>query len=167
MTIQELKQLIQAIPDWKTITPVQLLTLLEEKNVQYVDLKMYRLTEIAKFIGGDNMPAFLTLVKQAGYEWMITEAASGVQLGDPSINTRLRTLNHPVAIALANHTNRMISVLEQNNITTTPEEVGEVQAAMLLGLYKQTKTDYAQDYTQAYLEAMTIWDGTPETEPRF
>jgi hypothetical protein len=164
MTIQ---QLIQAIPSWQTLTPVQLHTVLEEKNVQYLDLKMYRLTEIAKFIGGDNMPAFLTLVKQAGYEWMITEAASGVQLGDPSINTRLRALNHPVAIALANHTNRMISVLEQNNITTTPEEVGEAQAKLLLEIYKQTKTDYAQDYTQAYREAMNVWDGNPETEPEF
>ena len=167
MTPQELKQLIQAIPDWQTLTPVQLHTVLEEKNVQYLDLKMYRLTEIAKFIGGDSMPAFLTLVKQAGYEWMITEAASGVQLGDPSINTRLRALNHPVAIALANHTNRMISILEQNNITTTPEEVGEVQAAMLLELYKQTKIDEKQDRLQAYREAMNVWDGNPETEPRF
>ena len=164
MTIQEL---IQAIPSWQTLTPVQLRTVLEEKNIQYLDLKMYRLTEIAKFIGGDNMPAFLTLVKQAGYEWMITEAASGVQLGDPSINTRLRALNHPVAIALANHTNRMISVLEQNHITTTPEEVGEVQAKLLLELYKISKIDEKQDQVQAYREAMTIWDGNPAIEPEF
>lgn len=164
MTIQEL---IQAIPNWQTITPVQLLTLLEEKNVQYVDLKMYRLTEIAKFIGGDNMPAFLTLVKQAGYEWMITEAASGVQLGDPSINTRLRALNHPVAIALANHTKRMISVLEQNNIATTLEGVAQAQAELLLELYKTVKIDEKQDQLQAYREAMAVWDGNPATKPEF
>jgi hypothetical protein len=131
MTKLELKQLIKAISDWQILTPVQLFNILKEKNIHYIDPKMYRLTEIAKFIGGDNMSAFLTLVKQAGYEWMITEAASGVYLGDPSVNSRLRALNHPIAIALANHTNRMISILEQAGIDSNELEIVDAKAELL------------------------------------
>ena len=165
--MSNLQTLISQIPNWKEQSPVTLFDILDQKTVQYVDLKEYRLVDIAKLIGDENMATFLNVVKAAGYDWMITEAASGFKPGDDPINTRLRLLNHPLSLQIASHTNRMISVLEQNSITTTPEGVAEVQAAMLLELYKQTKIDYAQDQLQAYREAMTVWDGTPETEPRF
>jgi hypothetical protein len=73
----------------------------------------------------------------------------------------------PGAKHVADAVHRMISVLEKNNITTTPDEVGEVQAAMLLELYKTSKIDQKQDQLQAYREAMNVWDGNPATEPEF
>ena len=165
--MKPIQTLIEEVPNWRQLTPQEILARLEQKTVHYVDPKTYRLVDIAKLIGDENMPAFLKVVKDSGYDWMITEAASGVRLGDDPINTRLRLLNHPVALTLANHTNRMVSLLEQNNSTTTVEEVAAVQASLLLEIYKHTKIDGYQDQLQAYREALTVWDGTPETEPRF
>jgi hypothetical protein len=163
--MSQLTQLIRNVPDWQELTSEQLLTKLEEKTIHYIDPKIYRLVDIAKLIGDENMPAFLAVVRQAGYDWMITEAASGVQLGDNPINARLRLLNHPVSIMLADYTNRMVSVLEQNNITTTQEEVAQVQASMKFDLYKQSKIDAAQDRVIVYREAMTVYNGVgPEPE---
>lgn len=163
--MSQLSQFIRNVPDWQELTSEQLLSKLEEKTIHYIDPKIYRLVDIAKLIGDENMPAFLAVVRQAGYDWMITEAASGVQLGDNPINARLRILNHPVSIMLADYTNRMISVLEQSNITTTQEEVAQVQASMKFDLYKQSKIDAAQDRVIAYREAMTVYNGVgPEPE---
>lgn len=163
--MSQLTQLIRNVPDWQELTSEQLLSKLEEKTIHYIDPKIYRLVDIAKLIGDENMPAFLAVVRQAGYDWMITEAASGVQLGDNPINARLRLLNHPVSIMLADYTNRMVSVLEQSNITTTQEEVAQVQASMKFDLYKQSKIDAAQDRVIAYREAMTVYNGVgPEPE---
>lgn len=162
-----LQKVIQNIPNWQQLTPVQLLTRLEEKTIHYVDLRQYRLVDVAKLIGDENMATFLTVVKSAGYDWMITEAASGFAPGDDPINTRLRLLNHPLSLQIANHTNRMISSLEQNNIVTTPEEVARVQASMKLALYVEAQIDKKQDQLNTYKEAMNLWDGNPETEPEF
>lgn len=164
--MKTLQTLIQEVPNWKQLTPQEILARLEQKNVHYVDPKTYRLVDIAKLIGDENMPAFLKVVKDSGYDWMITEAASGVRLGDDPINTRLKLLNHPVALTLANHTNRMVSLLEQHGITTTQEEVTSIKASLLLEEYKQSKVDNYQDRLQAYREAMTAYNGTG-LEPEF
>lgn len=162
----QLNQLISQIPSWQQLTPVQLLTKLEEKTVHYVDLKQYRLVDVAKLIGDDNMATFLSVVKSAGYDWMITEAASGFVPGDDPINTRLRLLNHPLSLQIANHTNRMISLLEEKKISTTIEEIGQVQASMKLAIYVELQIDKKQDQLNNYKEAMQLWDGT-EPEPEF
>lgn len=162
----QLNQLISQIPSWQELTPVQLLTKLEEKTVHYVDLKQYRLVDVAKLIGDDNMATFLSVVKSAGYDWMITEAASGFVPGDDPINTRLRLLNHPLSLQIANHTNRMISLLEEKKISTTIEEIGQVQASMKLAIYVELQIDKKQDQLNNYKEAMQLWDGT-EPEPEF
>jgi len=162
-----LQKVIQSIPNWQQLTPVQLLTRLEEKTIHYVDLRQYRLVDVAKLIGDENMATFLTVVKSAGYDWMITEAASGFVPGDDPINSRLRLLNHPLSLQIANHTNRMISLLEENKISTAIEEVGQVQASMKLALYVGFKIDKKQDQLNRYKEAMQLWDGNPDTEPEF
>ena len=161
----QLNQLISQIPNWQQLTPGQILAKLEEKTIHYVDTKEYRLVDIAKLIGDANMATFLAVVKMAGYDWMISEAANGFVPGDDPINTRLRLLNHPLSIQIADHTNRLISSLEQANITTTPEEVAQVQASMKLDLYKQSKIDVKQDQLNCYKVAMDLWDGNPQTEP--
>lgn len=125
-----LKKAIQNISNWQQLTPGQILTRLEEKTIHYVDPRQYRLVDVAKLIGDENMATFLSVVKSAGYDWMITEAASGFTPGDDPINSRLRLLSHPLSLQIANHTNRMISLLEQSNITTTVGEVAQVQASM-------------------------------------
>lgn len=163
----QLNQLINQIPNWQQLTPGQILTKLEEKTIHYVDKKYYRLDDIAKLIGDANMNTFLDVVRAAGYDWMITQAASGFYPYEDPINSRLRLLNHPLSLQIANHTNRMISLLEQKNIVTTPEEVARVQASMKLALYVESKIDQKQDQLNRYKEAMQLWDGNPATEPEF
>lgn len=163
--MSQLTQLIQQIENWQQLTPEQLLGKLEEKTIHYVDRKKYDLMDIAKMIGDEYMPGFLALVKSTGREWIITQASVGVPLGDEPVNMRLRAMNHPIATKLADHTNRMISVLEQNNITTSLEEVTQVQASMKFNLYRQSKIDAAQDRVIVYREAMTVYNGVgPEPE---
>lgn len=163
----QLNQLISQIPNWQQLTPGQILTKLEEKTIHYVDKKYYRLDDIAKLIGDANMNTFLDVVRAAGYDWMITQAASGFYPYEDPINTRLKLLNHPLSLQIANHTNRMISLLEQNNLVATPEEVARVQASMKLALYVESKVDQKQDQLNCYKEAMQLWDGNPATEPEF
>jgi hypothetical protein len=165
--MKTLQTLIDEVPNWQQLTPEQLLTKLEEKTIHYVDPKPYRLDDIAKLIGDVNMNTFLDVVRAAGYDWMITQAASGFYPYEDPINSRLRLLNHPLSLQIANHTNRMISLLEQNNLVTTPEEVAQVQASMKLALYVEAEIDKKQDQLNTYKEAMNLWDGTPETEPEF
>lgn len=163
----QLNQLISQIPNWQQLTPGQILAKLEEKTIHYVDKKYYRLDDIAKLIGDANMNTFLDVVRAAGYDWMITQAASGFYPYEDPINTRLKLLNHPLSLQIANHTNRMISLLEQHNIVTTPEEVARVQASMKLALYVESQIDKKQDQLNCYKEAMQLWDGNPATEPEF
>ena len=163
--MSNLQTLISQIPNWQEQSPVTLFNILNEKTIQYADPKQYRLVDIAKLIGDENMTTFLSVVKAAGYDWMITEAASGFEPGADPINTRLRLLNHPLSLQIADHTRRLISQLEQANITTTPEEVAQVQASMKLDLYKQSKIDVKQDQLNFYKLSMDLWDGTgPEPE---
>lgn len=164
--MSNLQALISQIPGWQEQSPVTLFATLNQKTIQYVDTKEYRLVDLAKLIGDANMNAFLDAVRSAGYDWMITEAASGFVPGDDPINTRLRLLNHPLSLQIADHTRRLISPLEQANITTTPEEVAQVQASMKLDLYKQAKIDVKQDQLNCYKVAMDLWDGTG-AEPEF
>jgi hypothetical protein len=167
MTPQDINQLIQSLPSWQQLNPQELFAQLDSKTILYQDKKTYRLDDIAKLIGDANMNTFLDVVRAAGYDWMITQAATGFYPYEDPINSRLRLLNHPLSLQIANHTNRMISILEQNNLVTTPEEVAQVQASMKLALYVEAQIDRKQDQLNTYKEAMNLWDGNPDTEPRF
>lgn len=162
-----LDSLIQKISGWQQLSPQELFAQLDSKTICYLDKRQYRLDDIAKLIGDANMNTFLDVVRAAGYDWMITQAASGFYPYEDPINSRLRLLNHPLSLQIANHTNRMISLLEENNITTTVEEVAQAQAAMKLALYVESKIDKKQDQLNCYKEAMQLWDGNPATEPEF
>lgn len=155
----QLNQLISQIPNWQQLTQGQILAKLEEKKIRYVDTKTYRLVDIAKLIGDENMATFLNVVKSAGYDWMITEAASGFTPGDDPINTRLKLLNHPLSLEIANHTNRMISVLEEAGLQPTLQEIANTQASMLLEDRKQSLISQNATRWNAFCEAVNNWDG--------
>lgn len=155
----QLNHLISQIPNWQQLTTVQILAKLEEKTIRYVDTKTYRLVDIAKLIGDANMATFLSVVKSAGYDWMITEAASGFVPGDDPINTRLRLLGHTLSIQIADHTNRMISTLEQNGLDPTESEIEEAKQSLLLEDRKrQLMTANAERWNQ-FCNAVDAWDG--------
>jgi predicted dienelactone hydrolase len=179
MTPQELNQLIQAIPDWQTKSPVTLFAELSEATILYEDRRDWTWKGIADVInpetgirfGREGCKKLQDALLAAGEELWVSQICAGLPLNDPEIQAVLRYLDSvgavPGARHVANAVYRMISALEQNNITTTPEGVAEAQAELLLELYKNSKIDEKQDQLQAYREAMNVWDGTPETEPRF
>ena len=177
MTPQELPKLIQAIPNWQTKSPVTLFAELSEATILYEDRRDWTWKGIADVInpetgtrfGREGCKKLQDALIAAGEELWVSRICAGLPLNDSEIQAVLRYLDSvgavPGAKYVANAVHRMISALEQNNITTTQEEVGEVQAKLLLELYKQTKIDEKQDQLQAYREAMNVWDGNPATEP--
>jgi hypothetical protein len=60
----------------------------------------------------------------------------------------------------------MQSLLEKNGLEATLEDVQRARDALLLERYKQRNIDEKTDALQAYREAMTLWNGDPETEPK-
>lgn len=154
-----LNTLILQISNWQNLSSADILSELQAKTIQYVDQKTYRLVDIAKLIGDENMATFLGVVRAAGYDWMITEAASGFVPGDDPVNSRLRMLNHPLSIQIANHTNRMISVLEEAGLQPTLQEIADTQASMLLEDCKQSLISQNAVRWNAFCEAVNNWDG--------
>ena len=149
-----LKKVIQNIFNWQQLTPGQILTRLEEKTIHYVDPRQYRLVDVAKLIGDENMATFLSVVKSAGYDWMITEAASGFTPGDDPINSRLRLLGHPLSLQIANHTNRMISVLEQNGLNPTEDEIEDARQSLKHEQRQQALLSQGADVWNAFVGAV-------------
>jgi len=126
-----MKKIIEQVAGWRDFSAKEILAILQEKTIQYVDKKQYRLDDIAKLIGDSNMNIFLDVVRAAGYDWMITQAASGFFPYEDPINSRLRALGHPLSLQIADHTNRMISVLEQNGLDPTETEIEDAKALLL------------------------------------
>lgn len=154
-----LSTMISQISDWQNLTSADILSKLQAKTIKYVDEKTYRLVDIAKLIGDENMATFLGVVRAAGYDWMITEAASGFVPGDDPVNSRLRMLNNPLSIQIANHTNRMISVLEEAGLQPTLQDVADTQASMLLEDRKQSLISQNAIRWNTFCEAINNWDG--------
>lgn len=46
-------------------------------------------------------------------------------------------------------------------------EMAQIDAATKLENYRRQQIDQLQDRLQAYREALTVWDGNPDTEPSF
>lgn len=179
MIPQNLPQLIQTITDWQTKSPATLFAELSEATILYEDRRDWTWKGIADVpipetgarFGREGCKKLQDALKAAGEELWVSQISSGMPLTDPEIQATLRYLDSVGAIPGAKHVAdavlRMVSLLEHNNITATAEQVAEAQAELLLELYKSTKIDHAQDYTQRYKEAMTVWNGDPATEPEF
>ena len=179
MTPQNLPRLIQTITDWQTKSPATLFAELSEATILYEDRRDWTWKGIADVIipetgarfGREGCKKLQDALKAAGEELWVSQISAGMPLTDPEIQGTLRHLDAvgviPGAKYVADAVYRLVSILEQNNITTTSEEVGEVQAKLLLELYKTSKIDEKQDRLQAYREAMNVWDGNPATEPEF
>jgi hypothetical protein len=175
----KLSQLITALTDWTARSPESIYAELSEPSIQFVDQQDWTWKGIATVLvpetehrfGAAGCKLLQDVLLATGQQWLVTQLSSGMPLYDPEIQAFLRSLHDsgtvPGAKSVADAVYRMISPLEQNNIATTPEDVAEVHFQLMLVQYKNSKIDYAQDYTQAYREAMTVWDGTPATEPEF
>jgi len=161
----KLKDIIDRVPNWDTITPGELFAALNAKTVLYVDTKQYRLVDVARVIHADNMENFLAAVEAAKLQWMIMETAVGFTPGAEDINTKLKAIDNPYARQLAEHTRRFKSLLETYNLETTPQEVEQVQEELKLDQVRQQEIDSDLDKHYAYVEAIMKWDGKPETKP--
>ena len=179
MDTQKIKQLIQAIPDWKTKSPEILFAELSEPKLLFQDHSDWTWKGISRVFIPENNTMFgregckklQDALKNAGEELWISQISVGMPLTDPEIQGTLRYLDSlgivPGARHVADAVHRMISELEQHSIVITQEEVAEIQASLLFELYIKSKLDELQDKMHAYRIAMSNWDGDPETEPEF
>lgn len=176
--MKTLESLIKQIDGWNLKSAQDVLNILQIKNIQYEDKTDWTWKGIAGVVnkdtgerlGRDGCKRLQDALLAAGEQLWVSQISAGMPLNDPEIQGVLRYLDQtgavPGARFIADAVLRQISVLEQNNIVTTLEEVTQVLTLMKLDLYKQSKIDAKQDQLQAYREAMTIWNGT-DPEPEF
>jgi hypothetical protein len=172
-----LADLISAIPDWGSLTPQSLFSILVEKNIPYRDDTDWTWKGIASVVNHDTGNRFgregckrlQDALKAAGEELWVSQISAGMPLTDPEIQGVLRHLDQTGAVPGARHiadaVMRNISQLEHNNIITTTEEVAQVQALMLLERRKQEILSANAVRWNAFYQAVNSWDGTgPEPE---
>lgn len=172
-----LADLIRKILGWESLSSEDLFSRLSQKNIPYEDRSDWTWKGIAAVVNQDTGERFgregckrlQDALLAAGEGLWVSQISAGMPLTDPEIQGVLRYLDQigavPGARFIADAVLRQISLLEKHNITTTLEEVAQVQASMKLDLYKESQIDKYQDRLQAYREAMTVYDGTgPEPE---
>lgn len=161
-----LETAIREIPSWETLTKDELFVELYKPTKHHQDLRVYDLIDIAKVIGDTNMNNFLEAVKATQYKWMVEHGLPKFVPGDEPINTRLKQIDNVYAKQLAEHTNRMVSLVEYYNLLPSLQEISEVRFKMLTDIEKQRLTDIAVDAHQLHLERIGSWNGNPDTKPK-
>lgn len=174
-----LSQLITALTDWTARSPESIYAELSELSIQFVDQQNWTwkgiatvsIPETGQRFGASGCKLLQDVLLATGQQWLVTQLSTGMPLYDPEIQAFLRGLHDsgmvPGAKYVADAVYRMISPLEQHGIATTLEDVAVAHSHLMLERYKSAKIDHAQDYTQRYKEAMTVWNGDPATEPEF
>jgi hypothetical protein len=158
--------LIEQLDDWQTKTIDEVWAELNANTKQFVDPDWWSLLGIAQVIGDANVSPFIGYLKSINLEWVATQAAGrGIPIGDPSINTILRSLGNVDALAIAEAGRRMVSPLAFYNLNPTKDLVANVLSGMQLGAIKREKKVIASSRYNAYCAAMEAWDGNPSTEP--
>lgn len=140
--IMTLQELIAEVQDWQTKQASQLFSDLSARVLDYEDESDWTWKGIAGVVNQDTGERFgrhgckllQDALLAAGEGLWVSQISSGMPLTDPEIQGVLRYLDEagsiPGARFIADAVLRKISVLEQNNITTTVEEVAQVQASM-------------------------------------
>jgi hypothetical protein len=174
-----LSQLITTLTDWTARSPESIYAELSEPSIQFVDQQDWTWKGIATVIvpetgqrfGASGCKLLQDVLLATGQQWLVTQLSNGMPLYDPEVQAFLRGVHDsglvPGAKHVADAVYRIISPLERHYISTTLEDVANVHVQLMLDQYKNSKIDDKQDRLQAYREAMTIWDGNPETEPEF
>lgn len=165
MSIQALKQLIQSVPNWQSLTPGELLSKLKEPTIQFVNPESYTLLGIAKIIGKEKMQPLEQFLVSIGADWVMRQAVSGLPIGDPELNAEIASIPHPDCQAIAHAGRRMISVLDQAGLSATLQDVTDAQAKLLFDNRKQQLIEQNAVRWNAFCAAVDSWDGTtPEPE---
>ena len=174
-----LQKLIAEVQDWQTKQASQLFSELSQRVVNYEDRSDWTWKGIAGVVnqatgerfGRPGCKLLQDALLAAGEGLWVSQISAGMPLNDAEIQSVLRYLDHvgavPGARFIADAVLRQISVLEKHNITTTVEEIAQVQASMRLNLYVEAQIDKRQDQLNTYKEALQLWDGNPDTEPEF
>jgi hypothetical protein len=167
----DLQGVLMQIEDWELLTVAELHAAVSVPSVEYIDEQNYTWGGIADILGNDRTDA-LREALEFGSTWAIyaLSGVPGLKLSRPDIQEKLYLLESsglvPGAAILARHVRRMQSLLEKNGLEATLEDVQRARDALLLERYKQRNIDEKTDALQAYREAMTLWNGDPETEPK-
>jgi hypothetical protein len=173
-----LHELIQSRPNWFNKTAEELFTELNTPSVEFVDTDKWTWAGIVNVyvpetnsrFGRTGAKLLQDVMLASGEIWTVQQISAGFPLYDEEVLNLFRQLDAtglvPGARHIANAIKRMISLLEENTLSSTQEEVAVELADCKLERLKQLKNDEGYDTHQSYREAITLWDGSPETEPR-
>lgn len=126
MTPQELKVLIESLPDWQTKSPQEIWAALSTPSIKQVDPNKWKSIDLAKLIGWDQVDDFFAYLAENKCQWVMNLAGGdGIAIGDDPINAVLKSFNNPVCQQLAELGIHYVSILQEQGLSPTQEEVSQ------------------------------------------
>lgn len=173
-----LRSAIESISGWESMTDAELLAAVQAITSTTTDSQLYTYAGVIDKLGTQLGFGFRATVRGladlSNPAALPTEAfeainfaherfaGGGLDLSRPDVQVLLESMVAITPLAPFIPYVKSIGVL-----VTNPYASATLQtlAAAKLDIEKQAKVDAATDRLQAYREALTAWDGTPETEP--
>jgi hypothetical protein len=172
MTPQELKAVIRTIQDWQSKSPQEILALLQDETIPFVDPQKWTwsglaevfIPETGKRFGREGNKLLQDILLAQGDQWLISQLSNGISLIDDEIQATLYLLDSsglvPGAKHIARAVKRNISLLEQAKLSVPSLfEIETVLKSMKLADLKELREEQAWDRIQAFKEAWTNYDG--------
>jgi len=164
MIPQNINQLIQSLPDWRTSTPEKVWQDLSAKTIKKADPRKWKSIDLARLIGWNQVDDFFSYLAQNKCQWVVDLAAGdGLEIGDDPVNAVLRSFSNPVCQKLADLGIRYVSKLEDAGIDTTQESVECVFASLIndttLQERKQLLLATGASRWNAFVSAVESWSG--------
>jgi hypothetical protein len=160
------RKLVESVDGWQEMSDSQLLAACLDQTKEYIDQDRWSLLGIASIIGPQNVEPLKQFLESAGLGWAVLQAAgSGLPIGDPSLNSFLRSLGNSWCDAIAEHGRHAASICEMAGLVESVEAIQAGIAEARLAVKKEDigRTNAAR--WNAFREALHKWDGTPATEP--
>jgi hypothetical protein len=163
-----LKKIINSL-QYRTKTPEQIFSQLNDKNILYEDHIPWTWAGIAAVVGNTGAESLRIALENHGMGWAVHQlGGSGLDLSLNDVQYALYALEasgvegmQQVALSVK----RMQSILEKNNISTDIEEVTLTINELKLEYEKKKEIDLAMDRVNDYKISINLWDGNPDTKP--
>jgi hypothetical protein len=156
--------------DYNNLSDSEVWNILNIKNILFADEEPWTWAGIAEVVGNQGAEELRIALTNGGMGWAVHQlGGKGINLSKDDVQNALYYLHSigvPGMAALAMTVKRNISALEKFNIQTTEEDVRLVIKKIKVQDLKHIKEENALDRLQVYREAITLWDGNPDTEPK-
>jgi hypothetical protein len=170
---EAIKTVIRTIQDWQSKSPQEILGLLQDETIPFVDPQKWTwgglaevfIPETGKRFGRDGNKLLQDILLAQGDQWLISQLSNGISLIDDEIQDTLYLLDSsglvPGAKHIARAVKRNISLLEQNKLPVPSLlEIETTLHQMKLEVWRQAEEEQAWDRMQAFKIALRAYNGT-------